>query len=353
MTPRWLGHSLFFLLPALVASPVTLREAAAPRGVLIGAAVSSRHLDDANYTRLIASEFSQLEPENEMKFGLIHPRPSTDPQPFNFGPADALVTFAQAHHLVVRGHTLVWHEQVPPWVSKGEFTSDQLASILHDHISTEVGHFGTQVYAWDVVNEGFNKDGTLRSTLWYDQPGIGFAGQGTKYIEQALEWAHAANPQAKLFYNDYETETENPKSDAVYAMASDFKKRGVPLAGIGFQAHLTLDFDDPEKLKSFADNLRRFSALGLELHITELDVRVKDSNPATLNAEAHLYGEIAGICVQNPSCKVIQTWGVTDKYSWIPGFFKGYGWGLLFDDNYQKKPAYSSLLNALMKTPKQ
>lgn len=353
MTHRFLGQASFFLLPVLVASSVTLRDAAAPRGILMGAAVSSRHLDDAHYTGLIASEFSQLEPESEMKFGPIHPRPNTDPQPYNFGPADALVAFAQAHHLVVRGHTLVWHKQVPAWVSKGKFTSEQLASILHDHISTEVSHFGTQVYAWDVVNEAFNKDGSLRSTLWYDQPGIGFAGQGTKYIEQALEWAHAANPKAKLFYNDYDAETENPKSDAIYAMASDFQKRGVPLAGIGFQEHLTLEFDDPAKLKSFADNLRRFSALGLELHITELDVRLKDSSPATLNAEANLYGEVAGVCVRNSSCKVIQTWGVTDKYSWIPFTFKGYGWGLLFDDNYQKKPAYSSLLDALTKAVKE
>lgn len=353
MTHRSLGYALFLLLPALLASPVTLRDAAAPHGVLIGAAVSSRHLDDANYTALIASEFSQREPESEMKFGPIHPRPNTDPQPYNFGPADALVTFAQTHHLVVRGHTLVWHEQVPQWVSKGDFTPAQLSAILRDHITTEVSHFGTQVYAWDVVNEAFNKDGTLRSTLWYDQPGIGFAGQGTKYIEQVFKWAHAANPKAELFYNDYETETENPKSDAIYAMASDFKKRGVPLAGVGFQAHITLEFDDPVKLKSFAENLRRFSALGLELHITELDVRLKDSSSVTLNAEAHLYGEIADVCVRNPSCKVIQTWGVTDKYSWIPAFFKGYGWGLLFDDNYQKKPAYSSLLNALMKAGKE
>src|SRR6266700_1199097 len=145
MTHRCLGHALFFLLPALVASSITLREAAAPRGILIGAAVSSRHLQDANYAALIASEFNQLEPENEMKFGSIHPRPNTDPQPYNFGPADALVAFAQTHHLLVRGHTLLWQEQVPEWVSKGKFTPEQLAAVLHDHISTEVSHFGTAV----------------------------------------------------------------------------------------------------------------------------------------------------------------------------------------------------------------
>lgn len=353
MTHGWLRFVLISLVSVFVASPITLRDAAAPHGVLIGAAVSSRHLDDAKYAALIASEFSQLEPENEMKFGPIQPRSSSDPQPYNFGPADALVAFAQAHHLAVRGHTLVWHQQVPQWITKGQFTSEQLASILHDHVSTEVAHFGTKVYAWDVVNEAFDKDGALRSTLWYDHPGIGFAGQGTKYIEQAFEWAHAANPQAKLFYNDYDTEIENPKSDAIYAMASDFKKRGVPLAGIGFQAHVTLEFDEPAKLKSFADNLQRFSALGLEVHITELDIRLKDSSPASLGAQAHLYGEIAGICVQNPACKAIQTWGVTDKYSWIPFSFRGYGWGLLFDDAYNPKPAYTSLLNALIKNGKE
>jgi endo-1,4-beta-xylanase len=210
-----------------------------------------------------------------------------------------------------------------------------------------VSRYGSQVYAWDVVNEGLNDDGSMRSTIWYDQPGIGYAGQGTKYIEQAFLWARMANPNTKLFYNDYNAETVNAKSDAIYAMASDFKLRGVPLDGIGFQMHIDLSFDTPSTLASFRSNLQRFAALGLELHITEMDIRLSDSSSASLNAQAQLYGEITTICRQYPACKVIQTWGFTDKYSWIPSFFPGYGWALLWDANYQKKPAYFSVRDAL------
>ncbi len=283
-----------------------------------------------------------------MKFGLIHPRPDTDPQPYDFRGADSLVAFAQAHNMVVRGHTLVWHNQIPAWVTKGSFSSSQLAKILKDHIDTVMAHYASKVYAWDVVNEAFNDDGSMRHTVWYDQPGIG-AGAGSNYIEQVFRWAHAADPNTKLFYNDYDAEEINKKSDAIYAMAKDFKKRGVPLDGIGFQTHISLKFDDPAKLVSYAKNLQRFADLGLELHITELDIRLNDSSPASLAAEAKLYGEITTLCVQQPSCKLLQTWGFTDKHSWIPGFYKGQGWALLWDDKYQKKPAYAAVREALAK----
>jgi endo-1,4-beta-xylanase len=211
-----------------------------------------------------------------------------------------------------------------------------------------MGPYASKIYAWDVVNEAFNDDGSMRHTVWYDQPGIG-VGSGYRYVEQVLRWARVADPNAKLFYNDYDAEEINTKSDAIYAMAKDFKKRGVPLDGIGFQTHITLKFDDPEKLKSYARNLQRFADLGLELQITELDIRLNDSIPASLAAQAKLYGEITSLCVQQPNCKLVQTWGFTDKDSWIPAFFKGTGWALLWDDEYQKKPAYSAVRDALAK----
>jgi endo-1,4-beta-xylanase len=335
--------------PRAAQSPaVTLRQAAEARHVIIGAAVASRYLDEADYSAILGSEFSQLQAENEMKFGPIHPRPDTDPNPYDFKGGDALVAFAQIHSMVVRGHTLVWHNQVPDWVKKGSYSAPQLADILHSHIKTVMTRYASKVYAWDVVNEAFNDDGSMRHTIWYDQPGIG-AGQGPKYIEMALRWAREADPGAKLFYNDYDAEQVNKKSDAIYAMAKDFKARGVPLDGVGFQAHVSLKFDDPTKLDSFVKNLDRFAKLGLELHITELDVRLNDSSPNSLTAQAKLYGEIATLCVQQPACKLLQTWGFTDKHSWIPGFYKGQGWALLWDDKYQKKPAYTAVYDALAK----
>jgi endo-1,4-beta-xylanase len=330
------------------ASP-TLRQAAAPHGVFIGAAADSAYLGEDNYGNLLASEFSQLQAENEMKFGIIHPRPDTDPTPYDFSGADALVSFAQSHSMVVRGHTLVWHNQVPDWVTKGRYKAPKLATILQGHINTVMGRYASKVYAWDVVNEAINDDGTVRDTLWYDQPGIGYARQGTAYIEHVLRWARAADANAKLFYNDYNAEIMDAKSDAIYAMAADFKSRGVPLDGIGFQTHVDLSFDKPSTLASYASNLQRFAALGLDLHITELDIRLSDSSPASLNAQAKLYGELMTMCLQQPKCRVFQTWGFTDKYSWIPEFFSGKGWALLWDVNYQKKAAYTTVHDALTK----
>jgi len=326
----------------------TLRQAAEARQITIGSAAASAFLAEADYASILASEFSQLQAENEMKFDAIHPRPDTDPNPYNFKGGDALVAFAQSHAMVVRGHTLVWHNQVPDWLKNAGYSAPQLAEILHGHIKTVLTHYASKVYAWDVVNEAFNDNGSMRHTIWYNQPGIG-AGKGTEYIEQALRWAHEADPSAKLFYNDYNAEEVNKKSDAIYKMARDFKKRGVPLDGVGFQTHVTLKFDEPAKLASFAKNLERFAKLGLELQITELDVRLNDSSDASLAAQAKLYGEITTLCVQQPACKALQTWGFTDKHSWIPGFYKGQGWGLLWDEKYQKKPAYRAVYDALAK----
>jgi endo-1,4-beta-xylanase len=282
-----------------------------------------------------------------MKFTATHPRPDTDPNPYDFSAGDQLVAFAQAHTMKVRGHTLVWHGDNPAWLTGGGYSAVEMNAIVQDHITTVMQHFGTRVFAWDVVNEAFNDDGSMRSTIFYDQPGIGFAGQGTAYIEQTLRWANAAVPSAKLFYNDYNAEVIDPKSDAILAMATDFKNRGVPLHGIGFQMHVDLGFDNATILQSFATNLQRFAALGLELHITELDIRVPSNDAATLSQQADLYGKIVTACVQQPACKVVQTWGFTDKHSWIPGFFPGFGWALPFDDSYHKKPAYTAIYDAL------
>jgi endo-1,4-beta-xylanase len=326
----------------------TLRQAADARHITVGAAAASAYLAEDDYAAILGSEFSQLQAENEMKFGAIHPRPDSDPNPYSFKGGDALVAFAQSHNMVVRGHTLVWHNNVPDWVRNGNHPPSQLADILHGHIKTVMTHYASKVYAWDVVNEAFTDSGAMRDTIWYNQPGIG-AGKGAKYIEQVLRWAHEADPNAKLFYNDFDAEQENRKSDAIYAMAKDFKKRGVPLDGVGFQMHISLKFDDPAKLASVAKNLERFAKLGLELQITELDVRLNDSSADSLTAQAKLYGEITTLCVQQSACKALQTWGFTDKHSWIPQFYKGQGWALLWDDKYQKKPAYQTVYDALAK----
>ena len=352
IVPGSYGQGVAIPLAPPPAKGATLRSAGGAKNIILGAAASPRRLGEAAYASTLASEFSQLEPENQMKFGPIHPHPGNDASAYDFAPADELVTFAPQHNMVVRGHCFVWHQQVSVWLTRGvaNHTYDPAAlnDILRSHISTVAGHYAGKVWAWDVVNEAFNDDGTMRSTIWYDAPGIGFAGKGTAYVEQAFRWARAADPKAKLFYNDYGAEAINAKSDAIYAMAKDFKSRGVPLDGIGFQMHINLSFRDPKTLSSFAGNLKRFSDLGMEIHITELDVALDSSDPASLAAQSALYGKVTQICLQTPTCRVLQTWGFTDKYSWIPSYSKGnQGWALPFDADYKKKPAYDSILKSL------
>lgn len=330
-----------------VSASTSLRTAGRKRGLLIGAAADAGHLDDSRYAEILYNEFSELEPENEMKFAIIHPRSDNSRSSYDFVPADRLVEFAREHEMAVRGHTLVWHRQLPTWLTNGRFSSADLANILRQHITTVLTHYEGTVYAWDVANEAFEEDGTLRETIWYNNPGIGFSDQGTRYLEEVFRWARARAPKAQLFYNDVGAETLNKKSDAIFAMASDFGRRGVPLDGIGMQMHVDLSFGRPANLASFRENLERFAALGMLIHITEMDVRLPAATPRLLAKQADVYKQVASICVQISNCKLLQTWGVTDRYSWISGFFPGYGWGLLWDANYEPKPSYMSLQQAL------
>jgi endo-1,4-beta-xylanase len=324
-----------------------LRQLTDQRGIRLGAAADPSHFSEALYADTLAREFSQIEPENAMKFGPIHPGPSA----YNFGPPDALVSFARQHNMSVRGHTLVWHNQLPSWLTNGTYTTTQLSGILHDHISAVADHYAGQVYAWDVINEAFNDDGTLRSTIWSDSPGIGLP--GTAYMEQALRWTHEADPQALLFYNDYSAELVNSKSDAIYKMAQDFVSRGVPLHGIGMQMHFTTGTGS---LASIESNIKRITDLGLQVHITELDVRLPvdssgNATAADLATQAQIYHDIFALCLKFQLCTAIQSWGFTDKYSWIPGAFPGRGAALEFDTAYQPKPAYKSIQTALQASP--
>jgi endo-1,4-beta-xylanase len=336
---------LCFATSVLIAQP--LRQLTDQRGIKLGTSVEPSHFGEALYADTLAREFSQVEPENVMKFETIHPGPST----YNFGPADAVVAFARSHNMAVRGHTLVWHNQLAPWVTSGNYSATQLSAILHDHINTIAGHYAGQVFAWDVINEAFNDDGTLRSTIWSDSPGIGISGTG--YLEQALRWAHEADPKALLFINDYSAEAVNAKSDGIYKMAQDFVSRGVPLHGIGMQMHFNTH---PGSLASIESNMKRITDLGLQVHITELDIRLPidssgNATPADFIAQARVYHDLFALCLKFPLCTSIQSWGFTDKYSWIPGAFPGEGAALEFDAAYQPKPAYNAIQDALQTSP--
>jgi endo-1,4-beta-xylanase len=340
--------TLLLAAPGAVCDAQTLRGKADRAGVLVGAAVEPRRLAEADYAATLAREFNMVEPENAMKWGGLRPDRNT----FNFGPADEVVAFARAHGMKARGHCLLWSEYNPAWLEKGGFTPEQLNAMLREHIQRVMKHYAGKVFAWDVVNESFLADGSVETSVWYDAPGIGMKGKGTAYIEQAFRWARAADPKALLFYNDYDTEAINPKSDAVYEMVKDFKRRGVPIDGVGVQAHI-LSLDAKE-LSSFAANLERLVALGLQVHITEMDVGLPtdaDGRPrdaADLRRQAEVYRAVAEACFRQKGCTAFQTWGFTDKYTWIPGYTKGQkGAPLIFDKSYSPKPSYKAVLDAL------
>jgi endo-1,4-beta-xylanase len=318
---------------------VPLRTLAEARGLGIGAAADRTfHAatdEGTQFRALLASEFDVLTPENDMKHERLQPAQGV----YDFSGADALVAFAEAHAMRVRGHTLVWHRQLAPWLTAGNWTADEAKALLQDHIETVVGHYKSRVAAWDVVNEALADDGSLRPGFWADHI-------GREYIELAFQWAHAADPDAALFYNDYSLEWPGPKADSAYTMLADLLQRGIPVDGIGFQAHFQVR--QLPSQASLAATFDRFAALGLEVHITELDVRVPVPASATdLQAQAQNYATVVGACLASAACHMVVMWGFTDADSWVPATFNGYGQALIFDAQYSPKPAYWALHSLL------
>jgi endo-1,4-beta-xylanase len=334
---------------ASACSAQSLRQAADRDGLLVGTAVRPSQLSETAYSSTLAREYNMVEAEDAMKWFVLRPDRAT----FDFRQGDEVVRFAQAHQMKVRGHCLVWGRYNPDWLTQGHFTTQELSRLLREHILRVMKHYKGRVFAWDVVNEALDENGNVRDSLWYNQPGIGSTGTGTDYIEQVFRWAHKADPRALLFYNEAEGEGRNRKSDAIYAMVKDFKSRGVPIDGVGLQLHVpTIDADMPAIIAEISSNIARLTALGLQVHITELDVSlpVVNSQPRAedLGRQAEVYRRIVRACLNNAGCTAIQTWGFTDKYSWIGSHSHGArGQALPFDRAYQPKSAYSALLEEL------
>ncbi|WMI55879.1 endo-1,4-beta-xylanase [Streptomyces rochei] len=300
----------------------TLGSAAAAQGRYFGTAVAAGHLGEADYAATLDREFNSATPENEMKWDATEPSRGT----FTFSAADRVVDHARAQGMDVRGHTLVWHSQLPSWV--GALGAADLRGAMNDHINQVMGRYKGQIHSWDVVNEAFQDgdSGARRSSPFQDKLGDG-------YIEEAFRTARAADPTAKLCYNDYNTDGVNAKSSAVYTMVKDFKARGVPIDCVGFQGHFNSNSPVPADLRA---NLQRFADLGVDVQITELDIEGSGT------AQADAYARVVDACLAVDRCTGITVWGVTDKYSWRSG-----GTPLLFDGNYDAKPAYDAVLAAL------
>lgn len=300
----------------------------------VGAAVSTApfHCNDT-YRQTLAREYNMITAEGSMKFEPLHPAPDL----YNFGEADNMVAFAEQFGMDVHGHVLVWHSALPDWVANGGHSRDRLIAILYDHIDTVMGRYAGKIKVWDVVNEAID-DSTygLRSTPWLN-------GIGADYIDLAFQRARTADPQATLVYNDYGISGLGDKSNAAYDLVADMVARGIPIDGVGFQMHLWLL--SPPDPADVAANMARYDALGIDVYITELDISIE--MPVTysdLVNQATLYDIVLDVCLAASNCHHVTTWGFTDAYSWIPGFFPGRDEGLPLDTNYGAKPAYHALI---------
>lgn len=319
----------------------------------IGVAVGPQNLNGDEAT-LIKQQFNSITPENAMKMGSIHPRENF----YYWRDADSIVNFAVKNGLRVRGHNLCWHEQAPAWMFKdstGNMVSKEvLLKRLHDHIFAVVGRYKGKIYAWDVVNEAIDDKPSnfLRNSLWYQICGEDF-------IAKAFEYAHQADPKAVLFYNDYNTERPE-KMERVYKLLKKLKDTGVPVHGVGLQAHWSLQEPSANELKNA---IEKFASLGLKVQITELDISIypweKERRPLkpgetgeyTAELEAkHIakYKEMFEVLRANKKhITGVTFWNVSDRHTWLDEYpVRGRkNFPLLFDVNLQPKKAYYEVIN--------
>jgi len=346
-------------------SQSTLRALGARIQLHIGTAAVPSDLSDPSLSQITADQFSVLTPGNEMKWQVVEPQQGV----FNWTGADNLVNFAEAHRQLVRGHTLVWHNQLPNWltqgVANGTISNSQLLDLLHQHITTEVSRYRGRIWQWDVLNEMFadsNPSQLNPKDFWISHLGPGV-------IADAFRWAHAADPDALLCYNDYNIAGEdgsNAKFNAAFAMVQGLVAQRVPINCVGDQGHLDLQFGFNPILMT--QDLQAFAGLGLKVAITEADVRTfvetTDSNQTpivsptdptpshTANAAgADWYNGMLQSCLAVKACISFTVWGFDDAESWVPSTFAGEGDADLYDVNLNPKPQYTALQQTLSLAP--
>jgi len=329
------------------ATPDSLRALASKIGLRIGVAVNPFDLNTPAYRDLVSQQFSSVTPENEMKWEVVEPSRGVN----DWSAADRLVRFARQNGQLVRGHVLLWHNQIPRWLTTGvaDHTIDnaELRRIVRRHITDEVTHFRGRIWQWDVANEFFtdsNPSTVNPNDFWVSHLGPGI-------VADAFRWAHKADPKALLFYNDYNIAGEdgsNAKSNAVYAWVQQLINQGVPIDGVGDQGHLDLQYPLPARM---TEDLQRYANLGLKVAITEADVRTFVNNPTdqvptnSLAPLAHAYAfsQMLKACLAVRECISFTIWGINDPQSWVPGVFQGEGYALIYDAHLNPKPAYTAL----------
>ena len=358
----------FIMLSSCGSDDTTLSKAYEDH-FLIGTAINGMQISGADPQVLpfVASQFNSVTAENEMKWERIHPEPGV----YNFGVADSIVAFAERNGMKVIGHVLVWHSQTPMWVFQdslgNQLTRDALLERMREHIHTVVGHYKGRVLGWDVVNEAVNEDGSLRHTKWLEII-------GEDYIEKAFIFAHEADPDAELYYNDYNNE-EPAKLAGVIPIIKNLQAKGIRIDGVGIQGHWHLDSPDMAIVDS---SIGDYAALGIKVMITEMEINVLPTPAWLYGAEisktaeyrdslnpyvaglpdsvekqlADRYAELFRVLLKHYDVVTRVTfWGVHDGYSWkngwpIPGRTN---YPLLFNRDYTPKPAYDAVIREARK----
>ncbi len=348
---------------AVAQTPITLKDAYRD-SFHVGAAINEAQAagTDARGAAIASTQFDSISPENVLKWERIHPKPDT----YLFDLADQYVAFGEKHHMFIVGHCLVWHNQVPGWVfrdDKGNFVDrETLLQRMHDHIQTVVGRYKGRIQSWDVINEAINDDGTLRQSPWLKII-------GEDYIAKAFQYAHEADPQAQLTYNDYSLENEAKRNGAL-ALIAKLKAQGVPVTSVGIQGHDSLAWPSVQDEDT---TISVFAKLGVKVAITELDIDVLPPVPQQHSAEVSLkveqdpklnpyadglpqpvqqelakrYADLFGVYLKHRDVVTrVAFWGVTDADSWLNNWpVKGRtSYPLLFDRSGQPKPAFLTVL---------
>jgi len=334
-------------------SPETLQSVSL---IPVGVATSPSLLkNDSLYRKVVLSEFNSLTPENAAKIEHLQPKEGV----FDFSEFDSMVDFAIKNNKRIHGVALIWHNFGRlDWLENFQGDSADWENIFKKHIQTVVSHYKGKVKSWGVVNEAFNDDGTLRmddKTSSENRGSIWARHLGKDYIARAFQYAHEADPEALLFYNDFDLQysKRQKKIDAVVNMTEEFKKRNIPIHGLGMQMHVGISASNDE----IESGMRQLAATGLLVHISEVSILVSDWKKDTnlifteelQKKQSDKYQFIAQAYKRSVPADQrygITMWGLSDAHSWISSFVPR-DWPLLFDDNYQKKKAYTGFLNGL------
>ncbi|MBQ0161886.1 MAG: endo-1,4-beta-xylanase [Treponema sp.] len=315
----------------------SFRDGAKEKGFNSGIALAAGSFLDPNVAKIVKENSYIVVSENSMKWQNLRPNKTF----WNWNDVDQLIKFADENGMIVKWHTLFWHQQNSNFISSN-WTREEALAAMDEHIETIMTRYKGKIKEYDVVNEMFEEDGSFRQNVWYKTI-------GPDYIEHALIKAREVDPDAKLYLNEYNNEEKgNRKADAMFNFVKDLKDRGVPIDGVGMQLHLDTSYNYSEE--AVRRNIQRYAEIGIDISFSEVDIRVPmDSVEAHQALQTERYLSLYKLAAENSNVKSVITWGWTDKGSWIPATFPGKGSALMYDAQGKPKPVYNEVKKFLCK----